>query len=157
MSEGRERVRKILSEHGLGHRIQTLDASTHTADDAARALEVSVQQIAKSIVFQAAHSGRAIVVVTSGQRRINEEALAGWLEEPVKRARPEWVRAQTGYPIGGVSPLGHEPPTIVVLDRALWAFDTVYAAAGDPRSVVNLAPEELRTMTSGVVLDAISD
>ncbi len=88
MSRGVERVRTILDEHGLGHRVVRLEARTHTAREAAEALGVEVAQIAKSIVFQASSSGRPVVVITRGDRRVDEKSLEVWLEEPLQRATP---------------------------------------------------------------------
>lgn len=153
---GIERVQRLLDAHGWGGRIRTLDDSTHTAQQAAHALGVETAQIAKSIVFKATPSGRPVVVVTRGDRRIDEQQLADWLKEAVARADPEWVRERTGYPIGGVSPLGHGQETILILDQALWHYGLVYAAAGHPRTIFAASPDELRELTGGTMVDQIS-
>lgn len=156
MTSGVERVRAVLDQHGWGERIRILEESTHTAQQAADALGVSVAQIAKSIVFRASNTDRAIVVITRGDRRVDEKRLRQWLGEPVERAHPDWVRDQTGYPIGGVSPLGHGPEAVVVVDADLEQFPLVFAAAGHPQTIFAATPEELQHLSHGQVVGGIS-
>ncbi|NMP22459.1 YbaK/EbsC family protein [Sulfobacillus harzensis] len=157
MSQGLDRVRTVLAQHGLGGRIRVFEeGSTHTAREAADALGVDPGQIAKSVVFRAARSDRPVVVIARGDRRIDEKVLADWLEEPIERCQPDWVRERTGYSVGGVSPLGHRAETVIVLDPSLWEFDSVYAAAGAPNAVFDVRPEELQAMTGGQQVANIS-
>ncbi|MCL5117115.1 MAG: YbaK/EbsC family protein [Firmicutes bacterium] len=156
MTEAVERVRAVLQDQGWADRVRILNDSTHTAQEAADALHVASAQIAKSIVFRASSTGRAVVVITRGDRRVHEKSLERWLGEGVERAQPDWVRASTGYPIGGVSPLGHNDRTIVILDAALWEYSHVFAAAGHPRAVFGATPDELQILTGAPMIDGIS-
>jgi prolyl-tRNA editing enzyme YbaK/EbsC (Cys-tRNA(Pro) deacylase) len=130
-----------------------LPAGTRTAAEAARAIGCDVAEIAKSVVFRAAESGRPVLVVASGPRRVDEAAVAALLGEPLQRATPDFVRERTGYAIGGVPPVAHEQPPITFVDIHLLDFPTVWAAAGTPTTVFCLSPAELVRLTGGHVAD----
>lgn len=111
-----------------------LDSSARTAREAADALGIAVGQIAKSIIFRRKSDDVAVLVVTSGDRRVDEkkvEALVG----KVGRADAEFVKARTGFSIGGVSPVAHATPPVTLIDRELFRFDEIWAAAGHPHGV----------------------
>jgi prolyl-tRNA editing enzyme YbaK/EbsC (Cys-tRNA(Pro) deacylase) len=131
-----------------------LDGAARTAPQAADALGVAVGQIAKSIVFKRIADGIAVLVVTSGDRRVDEAKVAA-LVGPVGRAEAAFVKAQTGYSIGGVSPVGHAMPGLTLIDRELFRFDEVWAAAGHPRSVFKLHPQHLVALTGAPVADVV--
>jgi len=103
-----DRVRLALAELGLQTEIKEFSASTRTSADAAAAIGCSVAQIAKSLVFRAKPSGRAILVMASGANRVDEKKLAAVLGETIGKADAEFVRAETGFAIGGVSPVGYD-------------------------------------------------
>lgn len=155
MNTGLSRVRTILEAEGLGERLYELLESAHTAAEAAILLRVGVAEIAKSIVFRANLSGRAITVVGRGDRRVNIQRLGDRVGERVARADPEWVRQVTGYPIGGVSPVGQPPDVVVLIDGALVEFPWVYAAAGHPNAVFRVSPTELVRLSRGTVVDEL--
>jgi prolyl-tRNA editing enzyme YbaK/EbsC (Cys-tRNA(Pro) deacylase) len=106
-----------------------------------------VAEIAKSVVFRGQVSGQAVVVVASGDNRVDEAKVARLVGEPLGRADAQFVRESTGYAIGGVAPLGHAQPTRLVLDADLQRFDLVWAAAGTPFSVFALTPAQLKVLT----------
>jgi prolyl-tRNA editing enzyme YbaK/EbsC (Cys-tRNA(Pro) deacylase) len=136
----RDRLADRARELGLEVQIQRLTASTRTARDAAVAVGCEEGQIAKSIVFVA--DGDPIVCVTSGRHRVDTEKLAEALDcAEVRQAAADEVRAATGFAIGGVPPFGHDLP--IVLDRALFDHERVWAAAGDPHSLFEVDPREL--------------
>jgi prolyl-tRNA editing enzyme YbaK/EbsC (Cys-tRNA(Pro) deacylase) len=137
----------------LGPRFTVLefDKSTRTAADAAAAIGCSVAQIAKSLVFRTAASGRPVLVVACGANRVDEEQIAGLIGEPIARAGAEFVRACTGFAIGGVPPVGHRTQPIVVIDEALAGFAEIWAAAGTPNAVFKLTPADLVALTGGRV------
>ncbi len=120
-----------------------LDAAARTAQQAADALGVSLGQIAKSIVFRHAESDRAVLVVCAGDRRVDEHAVAAQVGR-LARADADFVRAATGFAIGGVSPVGHRNPPIALIDASLWRFDRIWAAAGHPHAVFPLVPDDLQ-------------
>lgn len=128
----------------LRHEAQPLmlDAAARTAQQAADALGVALGQIAKSIVFRHVQSGGAVLVVCAGDRRV-DEALVAQQVGALERADAAFVRATTGFAIGGVSPVGHAQPPIALVDDSLWRFERIWAAAGHPHAVFALAPGDL--------------
>jgi prolyl-tRNA editing enzyme YbaK/EbsC (Cys-tRNA(Pro) deacylase) len=148
-----ERVRAALAAEGLACEVHELAASTRTAQEAAQAVGCTVGQIVKSLVFRAAASDRLVLALVSGTNRASEAKLEARLGEPVKRADAAFVRQRTGFAIGGVPPLGHASPALVLVDRDLLAFDLVWAAAGSPHAVFQVAPADLVRAAGGEVLD----
>jgi prolyl-tRNA editing enzyme YbaK/EbsC (Cys-tRNA(Pro) deacylase) len=156
-----DRVRLALTELGLQTEIKEFAASTRTSADAAAAIGCSVAQIAKSLVFRAKPSGRAILVMASGANRVDEKKLAAALNESmpgeaIGKADADFVRAETGFAIGGVSPVGHDRGQAIRLktfiDEDLMGFPEIWAAAGSPNAVFRLTPQDLLRMTQGRVL-----
>lgn len=143
------RVRAALLAAGHKDTITEFPAGTRTAADAAAAVGCTVAQIAKSIVFRAGE--RAALVITSGANRVDPARAAAALGVKLTRADAEWVRAATGFAIGGVSPVGHERPPLVLLDEDLLKLDPVWAAAGSPSHVFRTSAAELRRMTGATV------
>ncbi len=143
------RVTELLKARGLGDRVVELADSTRTAQMAASALGCRVEQIVKSLVFRGVESDRPILVVASGGNRVDEARVAVLVGEPIAKADAAYVRARTGFAIGGVPPIGHsEPPTILV-DEYLLSYPDLWAAAGSPFTVFRLSPEELLAITGG--------
>jgi prolyl-tRNA editing enzyme YbaK/EbsC (Cys-tRNA(Pro) deacylase) len=147
-----ERVQEALRALGLGHEVVDLGRSARTAAEAARAVGCRVDQIAKSLVFRLRDSGRALLVVTSGAHRVDEGKVAALVGEPLERADAEFVRAETGFAIGGVAPVGHARPIATLIDEHLLRFEEVWAAAGHPSTVFRLTPGDLVRMTGGRVV-----
>lgn len=144
-----ERVQQALAAAGSAARVVELDESTRTAAEAAAVLGVEVGQIAKSIVF--ASDGEPVLVIAAGDHRVDVEKAARVAGvDRLDRADADLVREATGYPIGGVPPLGHARPLRIVIDESLRRFEVVWAAAGTPRAVFPTSPEELERMTGGV-------
>ena len=136
----RSKVKEAARELGLEVHLRTLDESTATVADAATALGVEQGQIAKSIVF--VMDGEPVVVVASGRHRIDQDKVCDALDcAEVRQASADEVRAATGFPIGGVPPIGHGLP--VVFDSALLDYDVVYAAGGDGNTLFEVAPRAL--------------
>lgn len=146
-----QRVQEALRALGLGHEVVDLGSSARTAADAAGAVGCRVDQIAKSLVFRLRHSGRALLVVTSGAHRVDEAKVAALVGEPLERADADFVRAETGFAIGGVAPIGHTRPVATLIDEHLLRFEEIWAAAGHPNTVFRLTPNDLVTMTQGRV------
>ena len=147
-----QRVQAALRALGLGHEVVELGSSARTADDAARAVGCRVDQIAKSLVFRLRDSGRPLLVVTSGAHRVDEARVAALVGEPLERAGADFVRAETGFAIGGVAPIGHARPVVTLIDEHLLRFEEIWAAAGHPNTVFRLTPDDLVTMTQGRVV-----
>ena len=143
-----QRVARVLQDAGHPHAPRMLDDACRTAQQAADALGVAVGQIAKSIIFRRKSDDVAVLVVTSGDRRVDEkkvDALVG----KTGRADADFVKAKTGFSIGGVSPLAHATPPVVLIDRELFRFEEVWAAAGHPHAVFRLRPQDLEALTGG--------
>jgi Cys-tRNA(Pro) deacylase len=151
LSSSVERVRAALRAAGLPAEIREFDASTRTAADAATAIGCQQAQIAKSLVFKGAETGRAILVVASGVNRVDEKKLAAAIGEKTAKADADFVRAKTGFAIGGVAPLGHLGPVTIVIDADLDQYDDIWAAAGAPNAVFRLTPADLLRVTGGRV------
>jgi prolyl-tRNA editing enzyme YbaK/EbsC (Cys-tRNA(Pro) deacylase) len=146
-----ERVRAALLAAGHPDTITEFPEGTRTAADAAAAVGCTVAQIAKSIVFRA--GARAVVVIASGANRVDAAKVGEAIGEKVRRADADWVREATGFAIGGVSPLGHVAPPILLFDRDLLALDPIWAAAGSPAHVFRTDPATLARVTGAVVAD----
>ena len=150
-----ERVREALLAAGHPDTIAEFPATTRTAADAAAAIGCTVAQIAKSIVFRA--GDRAAVVIASGANRVDMAKVASVLSVSLKRADGDWVRERTGFAIGGVSPIGHIVPPLLVFDRDLLALHPIWAAAGSPHHVFRTEAETLARLTGAPVADVKQD
>jgi prolyl-tRNA editing enzyme YbaK/EbsC (Cys-tRNA(Pro) deacylase) len=136
----RERVSDYLRESGIDVQVREFDQSTKNSALAAEALGCSIGEIAKSVVFA---GDRPVVVVLSGDRRVDPTKLASVTGRHARVATPEEVRAGTGYPIGGVPPFPHLEGVLVLPDVSLLRFDYVWAAAGAPNAVFRVDPKVL--------------
>jgi Cys-tRNA(Pro) deacylase len=141
-----------LARHGIDCQVKEMHQTTRSAADAARAVGCEVGQIAKSLVFRGKATGRAVLVIASGANRVNLAHLADTVSEPVGMADPDFVRQQTGFAIGGVPPLGHRQPLEIYIDEDLMQYADIWAAAGTPRAVFRLTPEQLVQITDGRVM-----
>jgi len=160
LPEGAQRVAAFLQESGHPHLPVMLDDAARTAQQAADALGVKLGQIAKSIIFRRKSDDAAVLVVTSGDRRVDErkvEALVCRDGKRIGRADAEFVKAKTGFSIGGVSPLAHATDVITLVDLSLLRFEEVWAAAGHPHAVFKLMPQELELLTGAPVVDVAVD
>ena len=152
LPEGVQRVASALLAAGHPHAPVMLDDAARTAQQAADALGVGVGQIAKSIIFRRKDDDAAVLVITSGDRRVDERKVAA-LVGKLGRADAEFVRARTGFAIGGVSPVAHATPPVTLIDRELFRFDEIWAAAGHPHGVFKLRPQDLVALTGAPVAD----
>ena len=156
LSDGVRKVAAILQAMGHPHAPLMLDDAARTAQQAADALGVGVGQIAKSIVFRRKSDDAAVLVVTSGDKRVDEkkvEVLVCPDGKRLGRADAEFVKSKTGFSIGGVSPLAHATPVVLLIDQSLFRFDQIWAAAGHPNAVFELAPADLERLTGAPVVD----
>ena len=154
MPEGVQRVAKVLQAAHHPYTPLMLDGAARTAQEAADGLGVLLGQIAKSVIFKRKEDGVAVLVVTSGDRRVDEKKVSA-LVGKVGRADADFVKAQTGFSIGGVSPVAHLNPPVTLLDQDLWRFEMVWAAAGHPHGVFQLQPEDLKRLTGAPVVDVV--
>ena len=147
------RVRDALARDGVAAQIIELPGAARTARAAADFLGCEVGQIANSLVFRACATDRAVLVMSSGAKRVDTERLAALVGEPIAKADAEFVRARTGFAIGGVPPAGHAEDLLKYVDRSLAAYAELYAAAGHPHTIFRLTYEELLRITRGTATD----
>jgi prolyl-tRNA editing enzyme YbaK/EbsC (Cys-tRNA(Pro) deacylase) len=152
--EGFLRVAQALAARGHVHAPQWLEVSARTSQEAADALGVTVGQIAKSVIFRRREDSRAVLVITSGDKRVDEKRVAA-IAGPLARADAEFVKAATGFSIGGVAPLAHVNEPFTLIDRELFRFDEIWAAAGHPNGVFKLSPQDLVVLTGAPVADVV--
>src|SRR3954466_9730544 len=133
----KDKVIQAARDLGLQVDVRTLDAPTRTVGEAAKAVGCDNAQIAKTLVFVA--DGDPVLVVASGAHRVDTDLLCEVFDAAqIRQASPEEVRVGTGYPIGGVSPLGCGLP--VVFDETLLGYDCVFAAGGDGNTLFQVNP-----------------
>jgi len=144
-----ERVRSALARAGLRPEIVELPGAARTAQAAASFLGCEVGQIANSLVFRAQSTDGAILVMSSGARRVDTGRLSALLGEPAGKADAEFVRSRTGFAIGGVPPLGHDTELPTIVDESLRRFDRVWCAAGTPHAVFETDVERLIAALGG--------
>jgi len=152
MSKSLARVRTAIETLGLTAEIRDV-GQARTAQEAADSVGCHLDQIAKSIIFRAEHSGDAVLFLTAGGNRVDSTKASACAGEPLGKADADLIRAQTGFAIGGVSPIGHLTPIRAWLDPRLLEFDLVWAAAGTPRHVFPLDPKLLPKISSAQVSD----
>ena len=152
--EGFRRVAAALAAQRHAHAPVFLDVAARTSQEAADALGVSIGQIAKSVIFRRRADDVAVLVVTSGDRRVDEKKVAA-VVGALGRADAAFVKARTGFSIGGVAPLAHAQPSVTLIDRELFRFDEIWAAAGHPNGVFRLSPAELAQLTGAPVHDVV--
>ncbi len=147
-----QRVADALAAAGHAHAPVWLSEAARTSQQAADALGVAVGQIAKSVIFRRVADERAVLVITSGDRRVDEAQVAARVG-PLARADAGFVKARTGFAIGGVAPLAHAEPAETLIDRELFRFQRIWAAAGHPNAVFALSPADLERLTGAPVAD----
>ncbi|MDR3005873.1 MAG: YbaK/EbsC family protein [Acidovorax sp.] len=154
LPEGVQRVSRFLQDAGHPHAPQMLDGAARTSQEAADQLGIAVGQVAKSVIFKRKEDGAHVLVVAAGDRRVDEKKLAA-LVGKVGRADADYVKERTGFSIGGVSPVAHLLPPVVVIDDSLARFDVLWAAAGHPHAVFPLSMAALQQLTGAPVVDVV--
>ena len=147
------RVSQALAAAGVESEIVVLPGAAHTARLAAQFLGCELGQIANSLVFRGVATNGAILVMSSGARRVDTARLATAVGEQVGKADAEFVRAATGFAIGGVAPVGHTGTLRAFVERSLAAWPEIWAAAGHPSTVFRLTYAELVRITGGREVD----
>ena len=149
-----QRVARLLQSAGHPHTPQMLDDAARTAQQAADLLGIEVGQVAKSIIFKRKSDNVAVLVVASGDRRVDEKKVDAIVGK-TGRADADFVKTATGFSIGGVSPFAHATEPVTLIDRELFRFQEIWAAAGHPHAVVKLSPAELEKLTGAPVADVV--
>lgn len=152
VSKQAEGFQQKLKGMGSDRKVKELPDSARTAQEAADAIGCEIAQIAKSIIFKLQQSGEPLLVIASGVNRIDEQKIEQLAGDAPGKADAKFVRAHTGYVIGGVPPMGHAEPIRTLIDEDLLQYDTIWAAAGHPKAVFELTPEELTQLTGANVV-----
>ncbi len=153
MSKSLRRVTAALADAGVPITPVEMPGETKTAQQAAEAVGCEVDQIAKSIIFAGETSGTALLYITAGTNQVDTTKAAACAGEPLVRADAALIRAQTGFAIGGVSPVGHITPIQAWFDPRLLDFTEIWAAAGTPRHNFPINPHDLLRISSAQLAD----
>ena len=157
MSKSLKRVIRALEEAGLPADVMEMDGSTRTAVEAADQAGCEIDQICKSVIFRGETSGEAVLFITAGGNQVDAGKASALAGEALGKADAGLIRAQTGFAIGGVSPVGHINPIRAWFDPRLSDFEKVYAAAGTPRHIVPVAPADILRLTGARVAEFTND
>lgn len=152
MSKSMKRVRAALEAADLPIDIRDV-GQARTAQEAADSVGCHIDQIAKSIIFRGESSNEAVLFLTAGGNQVDAAKASDCAGEPLGKADATLIRAQTGFAIGGVAPVGHLNPIRAWLDPRLLEFDVIWAAAGTPRHVFPLDPAILPEICSAQISD----
>jgi prolyl-tRNA editing enzyme YbaK/EbsC (Cys-tRNA(Pro) deacylase) len=144
------KVRGAAMAARLEVRIAIMPDSTRTAEDAAAACGCDVGQIVKSLVFRGKDSRRPILLLVSGRNRVDTAKVAAVIGEALDRPDADFVRAVTGYAIGGIPPIGHDTPMATYFDTDLLAYSEVFAAAGTPNAIMAVSPAALSRAAAAI-------
>lgn len=156
MSKSLKRVRGALEAAGLSAEILEMDESTRTAEDAARAAGCEIDQIVKSVIFRGDSDGHVVLFLTAGGNRVDAGKASAVAGTPLGKADAKLIRAETGFAIGGVSPIGHVNPVRAFMDPRLLEFEVVWAAAGTPRHIFAADPTEIQRISGAQVAEFTS-
>jgi prolyl-tRNA editing enzyme YbaK/EbsC (Cys-tRNA(Pro) deacylase) len=149
-----QRVAAFLQSAGHSQLPRMLEEAARTAQQAADALGVELGQIAKSIIFRRKSDDIAVLIITSGDKRVDEAKVQALVCEgagKLGRADAEFVKLKTGFTIGGVAPVAHLTKPVTLIDRELFRFDSVWAAAGHPHAVFEITPHALQILVNAPV------
>lgn len=152
LPDSAERVARLLRDLGHDQPVVMLPSTGRTSAEAAASLGCGVAEIAKSIVFRRVADDVAVMVIASGADRIDEAKVAA-IAGPIGKADARFVKDRIGYAIGGVCPIGHVKPSLILIDAKVFGFHSVWAAAGHPHAVFNLTPAQLQAMTGAPTVD----
>ena len=152
--EAIKRAEKFLKDFDQSLDVVILENSARTAQDAAMALSCDVGAIVKSLLFKTEDSFTLCLV--AGDKRCSLNKLKKIADKKdVSMATPEDVKAQTGYTIGGVSPIGHLKKIEIIIDNSLERFNELFAAAGHPNCVFKINFRDIQKITNGKVEDIV--
>lgn len=152
LSPSAQKVQDALCALGFDYTVNESPHSARTSAEAAKLVGCEVGQIAKSLVFRTAQTGRAVLVIASGANRVNEWRVGVLLKEVLEKASAAFVREATGYAIGGIPPLGHARAIETFVDEDLLGYEEIWAAGGTPNALFRLVPSDLVKMTRGRVV-----
>ena len=149
-----KRAEKFLKDFDQSLEVIVLENSARTAQDAATALHCNVGAIVKSLLFKTENT--FILCLVAGDKRCSLNKIKKIKDKKdISMASPEEVKTQTGYTIGGVSPVGHLEVIEIIIDNSLERFNELFAAAGHPNCVFKINFNDIQKITNGKVEDII--
>jgi len=152
LSPSAQKIQDQIKSLGYDYTVIEHAESTRTAQEAADRAGCELGQIVKSLIFKGKVSGKPILVLTSGANRVDEKRISEYAGEAIGRADADFVRAVTGFAIGGVPPLGHLQQMETYIDEDFLSYPTIWAAAGTANAIFELKTEDLQQMTNGTVV-----
>ena len=152
LSPTAQKIQDLINTLGYEYTVIEHAESTRTAQEAAERAGCQLGQIVKSLIFKGKESGKPILVLTSGANRVDEKRIREYAGEGIGKADADFVRAVTGFAIGGVPPVGHVRKMETYLDEDFLQYETVWSAAGTPNAIFELKTEDLQKMTNGKVV-----
>ncbi len=149
-----KRAKEALKKFNSEIKVIELEQTARTANDAANSLNTEVGSIVKSLLFR--NEGNFLLCLVSGDKRCSLNKLKKiFNSKDLSMASPDEVKDQTGYTIGGVSPVGHKNKLEILVDESLNRFKNLYAAAGHPNCIFKINFDELLNLTNGIVKDIV--
>ena len=149
-----KRAKEALKKFNSEIKVIELEQTARTANDAANSLNTEVGSIVKSLLFR--NEGNFLLCLVSGDKRCSLNKLKKiFNSKDLSMASPDEVKDQTGYTIGGVSPVGHKNKLEILIDQSLNRFKNLYAAAGHPNCIFKINFDELLNLTNGTVKDIV--
>ncbi|RPH73803.1 YbaK/EbsC family protein [bacterium] len=152
LSPSAQKIQDQLKSLGYAYIVIEHAESTRTAQEAAERAGCELGQIVKSLIFKGKLTGKPILVLTSGANRVDEKRISGYAGEAIGRADADFVRAVTGFAIGGVPPVAHPQKMETYLDEDFLQYETIWAAAGTPNAIFELKTSDLQKMTGAQVV-----
>ena len=152
LSPSAQKIQDLLNSLGYNYTVIEHVESTRTAQEAADRAGCELGQIVKSLIFKGKSTHKPILVLTSGANRVDEKRISGYAGEAIGRADADFVRAVTGFAIGGVPPFGHIQKMETYIDEDFLQYQTIWAAAGTPNAIFELPTEILPSLASGKVV-----
>ena len=156
MSKSLKRVQRALEEAGIETEILEMPGETRTAEQAAAAAGCLLDQIAKSVMFRGETTDEIYLFLTAGGNRVDPGKASALAGEPLGKADAAFIRAKSGFAIGGVAPLGHLGPVRAFMDPKLLEFAEIWGAGGTPRHIFPADPQKIQQICSAQVFDFTS-
>ncbi len=149
-----KKVKGFLALHGYGGDIHHTEDTIFTVEDASSAVGAPPEEILKSLIFMV--DGDPMLVLMSGINKVDRKKVSlatGKAKSRIKMASPDYVLESFGFRVGGIPPVGYEPPLPALIDEEVFSFDIVWAAAGTDHDFFPIAPQDLKDYTDGLVAD----
>jgi prolyl-tRNA editing enzyme YbaK/EbsC (Cys-tRNA(Pro) deacylase) len=151
LSSSAQKIQDQLKSLGYDYTVIEHAESTRTAQEAADRAGCELGQIVKSLIFKGKESGKPLLVLTSGANRVDEKRISEYAREHIGRADADFVRAVTGFAIGGVPPFGHLQKLETYFDEDFLQYETIWAAAGTPNAIFEVKTSDLQKMTDAKI------